>query len=74
MRAVDLAGLHPARMIAGGDLARLVEDDGLTGVTSNPSIFEKAIDGSDDYTAPYRGYRERRRRLRRARRSTSAWR
>jgi transaldolase/glucose-6-phosphate isomerase len=29
--------------IAEGKLARLVEDDGLTGVTSNPSIFEKAI-------------------------------
>jgi transaldolase len=30
-------------IIANGDLARLIEDDGLTGVTSNPSIFEKAI-------------------------------
>src|SRR4029078_12732944 len=38
-------------MIVGGDLARLIEDDGVTGVTSNPSIFEKAIDGSDDYAA-----------------------
>ena len=38
-------------LIAGGELARLVEDDGLGGVTSNPAIFEKAIDGSNDYAA-----------------------
>jgi len=31
-----------------GDLARLVEQ-GLCGVTSNPTIFEKAITGSNDY-------------------------
>ncbi len=36
--------------VTGGELARLVEDDGLKGVTSNPSIFEKAITGSTDYT------------------------
>jgi transaldolase/glucose-6-phosphate isomerase len=36
-------------LIAGGELARMVEDDALGGVTSNPAIFEKAIDGSDDY-------------------------
>ena len=34
--------------IESGDLQALV-DDGLTGVTSNPSIFEKAIAGSTDY-------------------------
>ena len=38
-------------LIAGGELARLVEQDGLGGVTSNPAIFEKAIDGSNDYAA-----------------------
>jgi transaldolase/glucose-6-phosphate isomerase len=32
-----------------GGLKKLVEDDGLTGVTSNPSIFEKAIGHSDAY-------------------------
>jgi transaldolase/glucose-6-phosphate isomerase len=37
--------------IANGDLRKLVEVDGLTGVTSNPSIFEKAIDGGEDYAA-----------------------
>src|SRR5579864_709234 len=36
-------------LIAGGELKRLVDEDGLGGVTSNPAIFEKAIDGSDDY-------------------------
>jgi transaldolase / glucose-6-phosphate isomerase len=35
--------------IAKGDLRKLVDEDGLTGVTSNPSIFEKAIDSGDDY-------------------------
>jgi transaldolase / glucose-6-phosphate isomerase len=35
--------------IANGGLKRLVDEDGLRGVTSNPSIFEKAINGSDEY-------------------------
>ena len=35
--------------IAEGGLKKLVEHDGLTGVTSNPSIFEKAIGGSAEY-------------------------
>src|SRR5712671_2160182 len=38
-------------LIAGGELKRLVAEDGLGGVTSNPAIFEKAIDGSNDYAA-----------------------
>ena len=37
--------------IADGSLKKLVEQDGLTGVTSNPSIFEKAIGGSADYAS-----------------------
>src|SRR5215813_8202837 len=37
-------------LIASGELARLVKDDGLGGVTSNPAIFEKAITGSTDYS------------------------
>ncbi len=36
-------------MLTGGDLERLVRDDGVVGVTSNPSIFEQAILGSPDY-------------------------
>jgi transaldolase / glucose-6-phosphate isomerase len=34
---------------ANGSLKKLVDEDGLRGVTSNPSIFEKAIDSSDEY-------------------------
>jgi transaldolase/glucose-6-phosphate isomerase len=37
------------RFLAEGGLKKLIEQDGLTGVTSNPSIFEKAIAGSADY-------------------------
>jgi transaldolase/glucose-6-phosphate isomerase len=36
-------------MVEGGELARMVAVESLRGVTSNPSIFEKAILGSDDY-------------------------
>src|SRR6476659_6397093 len=36
-------------LITGGELKRLVEEDSLRGVTSNPSIFNAAILGSDDY-------------------------
>lgn len=36
-------------MVQGGELARMVAEDSLRGVTANPSIFEKAILGSDDY-------------------------
>lgn len=36
-------------MLDGGDLARKIEEDDLRGVTSNPTIFEKAITGSTDY-------------------------
>jgi transaldolase len=35
--------------IVGGELRRLVEEDGIAGVTSNPTIFEKAIAASADY-------------------------
>jgi transaldolase/glucose-6-phosphate isomerase len=38
-------------LIASGELKRLVDEDGLGGVTSNPAIFEKAIDGSTDYAS-----------------------
>jgi transaldolase len=34
-------------LVLGGTLKRLVEQDGLSGVTSNPAIFEKAIDRGD---------------------------
>ena len=32
-----------------GEFKRLIDEDGIRGVTSNPSIFEKAINGSKDY-------------------------
>jgi transaldolase len=32
-----------------GELARLIEEDGVKGLTSNPTIFEKAIGGSSLY-------------------------
>jgi transaldolase/glucose-6-phosphate isomerase len=38
-------------VIATGELARLVREAGVVGVTSNPTIFEKAIAGSADYAA-----------------------
>jgi transaldolase len=37
------------KMILSGELKRLIEQDGIRGVTSNPSIFEKAIAESHDY-------------------------
>lgn len=36
-------------MLDGGELARRLEEDALTGVTSNPTIFAGAIVGSEDY-------------------------
>lgn len=36
-------------MLSSGEIQQLIEQDGLAGVTSNPSIFEKAIAGSHDY-------------------------
>lgn len=41
------------RMLGGGgDLARLIADDGVTGVTTNPSIFDKALAAGDAYAEP----------------------
>jgi transaldolase/glucose-6-phosphate isomerase len=36
-------------LITGGELERLIDEDGLKGMTSNPAIFGKAITGSNDY-------------------------
>ncbi|MEH2482909.1 transaldolase/glucose-6-phosphate isomerase [Nitrobacteraceae bacterium AZCC 2146] len=35
--------------VAKGDLKKLIDSDAVKGVTSNPSIFEKAIGSSDEY-------------------------
>ena len=37
------------RLIESGGLERLIEEDGLRGVTTNPSIFDKALEGGDAY-------------------------
>lgn len=39
-------------LLTDGGLRKLVEADGLKGVTSNPAIFEKAIGAGDEYRAP----------------------
>jgi len=43
-------------LMTSGDLRRMVEEDGLGGMTSNPSIFEKAMGGAEyaDYLAELR--------------------
>jgi len=35
--------------ILSGELKKPIDEDGVTGVTSNPSIFEKSIGGRSDY-------------------------
>jgi transaldolase len=41
-------------LIVSGDLARLISEDGLRGMTSNPTIFDKAVSGSRLYDADIR--------------------
>jgi len=36
-------------IIKSGKLKKLIDEDGIRGVTSNPAIFEKAITSSSDY-------------------------
>lgn len=47
-QSIWLDYLH-RRMLDSGELTRLIDKDGLRGITSNPSIFQKAIGGSDAY-------------------------
>ncbi len=42
-------------LVRGGELKRLIEEDGLRGLTSNPTIFEKAIGAGDAYDAQIKG-------------------
>ena len=42
------------KLVTSGALQRLIDEDHLRGLTSNPTIFEKAIGGSDDYDAQLR--------------------
>jgi transaldolase len=39
------------KLINSGELKRLIDEDGVSGITSNPTIFQKAISGSTDYDA-----------------------
>jgi transaldolase len=41
-------------MLHDGELERMINEDGLRGMTSNPAIFEKAISKSADYDAQLR--------------------
>ena len=55
--SIGTAGVFLRRnLITSGELKRLIGEDGLRGMTSNPSIFEKAIAGSTDYDAAMRGF------------------
>jgi transaldolase len=36
-------------LITSGELEKLINEDGMSGITLNPSIFEKAIASSHDY-------------------------
>jgi transaldolase/glucose-6-phosphate isomerase len=45
--------------VASGKLARLVSEDGIKGVTSNPTILEKAISGGHEYDGQLRALAER---------------
>jgi transaldolase len=42
-----------------GTMARLTEEDGISGVTSNPTIFEKGMGGSERYDDAFRELAER---------------
>ncbi|HEY2992169.1 MAG TPA: bifunctional transaldolase/phosoglucose isomerase [Methylomirabilota bacterium] len=46
-------------LIVSGELRRLIDEDGLRGVTSNPAIFEKAIAGSTDYEGQLKEFAKR---------------
>jgi transaldolase/glucose-6-phosphate isomerase len=43
-------------LIEKGELKRLIDEDGLKGVTSNPSIFQKAIGESDEYDGAMKAF------------------
>src|ERR1041385_2626661 len=43
------------RLVESGELQRMIDEDDLRGLTSNPTIFDKAISGSTDYDAQLRG-------------------
>jgi transaldolase len=48
-QSVWLDLIRRSMLTPGGEMQKLIEKDGVRGVTSNPAIFEKAINGSPDY-------------------------
>jgi len=46
------------KLIHGGELKRMMDSDAVVGVTSNPTIFQKAIGSGDDYDAQLRAVLE----------------
>ena len=62
LRRLEAAGqsiwldyLH-RKILEDGELKRLIDEDGLKGLTSNPSIFEKAIADSDAYEGALKAF------------------
>lgn len=45
--------------LAGGELRKLIAEDGLTGITSNPTIFDEAITQGDEYESAIRSAAQR---------------
>jgi transaldolase/transaldolase/glucose-6-phosphate isomerase len=41
-------------LITSGELQRLIDNDGVKGLTSNPTIFQKAVEAGDDYDEFFR--------------------
>jgi transaldolase len=48
------------QLLDSGELYRLIQEDGVTGITSNPTIFQKAISGSKDYDASLKSLLQKR--------------
>jgi len=48
-QSVWLDLIRRSMLVPGGEMQQLIEKDSVRGVTSNPAIFEKAINGSADY-------------------------
>jgi len=46
-------------LITAGELQRYIDNDGLKGLTSNPTIFQKAVEGSEDYDDLFREWAPR---------------
>jgi transaldolase / glucose-6-phosphate isomerase len=62
LRQLEFCGQSPwldylkRSLIARGELHNMIARDGLKGITSNPTIFEKAIAGTDEYVAALHRY------------------